>query len=79
MGRKVLRKVRDGLGDFPGGLGWVGGPSQWSETDRRTLTKVWDGSRDSHRMSKTCREGLRKARDGSGGTLGGQGLVWGPS
>ena len=39
----ILRKVRDGSGDPPKGLGWVGGSSRRSGMGRKTLPEVGDG------------------------------------
>ena len=44
MGREYLTEVRDGSGDCQEGPKRVEGPSGKSDTGRRTLEEVWDGS-----------------------------------
>ena len=46
MGRGTHPEVRDGSGNPPGGLRWVGGPSGWSRMGWWTLREVRDGSGD---------------------------------
>ena len=66
-GRKVLRKVWDGLGDPPKDLGRVGGPSWRSGTGWVTLPKVRDGSRVVQNRSGSPPEGQERVGRSSQG------------
>ena len=59
MIRRTLGEVRDGSGDFWGGLSRVGGPTLWSWKGRGSLREVRDGSGT-----------LGVVRDGSGDPRG---------